>query len=81
MKTSIIAKVFLLLPLMLIIDYIVMIVFGCAACRMGSGEDFYSGTYCLIGKGILLLSAGLFVYIIYPDLKLLIKHKKNAQTD
>lgn len=81
MKTSIIAKVFLILPLILIADYVFMVVLGCSACQFGLGASFYCGTYCFIGKGILLLSAGLFIYLLYPDLKLLIKHKKNVQTD
>jgi hypothetical protein len=81
MTASIIAKVFLILPLILLIDYVLMIVLGCTSCRIGLGEDFYCGTYCLIGKGILLLSAGVFIFLIFPDLKLLIKHKKNVQTN
>ena len=81
MKTSIIAKVCLILPLILIIDYVIMIVLGCGACRFGMGNDFYCGPYCFIGQGILLLSAVLFIYVLYPDLKILIKHKKHAQTD
>jgi hypothetical protein len=81
MKTSIIAKVFLILPLILITDYVLMVVLGCTSCLFGFGNDFYCGTYCFIGKGILLLSALLFISLIYPDLKMLIKHKKNVQAD
>jgi hypothetical protein len=81
MKASIIAKVFLILPLILITDYVLMVVLGCTSCLFGLGNDFYCGTYCFIGKGILLLSALLFIFLIYPDLKMLIKHKKNVQTD
>jgi len=81
MKTSIIAKVFLILPVILIIDYVLMIIIGCVACKFGFGNDFYCGAYCFIGISILLLSAGLFILLIFPDLKLLIKHRKNVQTN
>lgn len=81
MKNSIIAKVLLILPLILIADYVLMIVLGCASYRIGMGDDYFSGTYCFIGQGMLLLSAGLFLYLLYPEIKQLIKHKKHAQTD
>ena len=80
MKTSIIAKVFLLLPLMLISDFVLMIILGFTACRFGLHDDFYCGPYSFIGIGI-PLSPGFFIFLIYPDLKLLINLKKNVQTD
>jgi hypothetical protein len=81
MKASIIVKVLLVLPFVLIADYVIMIVFGCTACRLGFRDDFYCGPYCLAGEAILLLSAGLFIFMIFPELKLLINYRKNAKTD
>jgi hypothetical protein len=78
MKASIIIKVFFVLPLLLFVDYILMAVLGCTTCLFGLGEDFYCGTFCLAGKIILALSAIFFGYIIFPDIKLIFKPKKNG---
>jgi hypothetical protein len=74
-------KVLLGLPLILLADYVFMVILGCAGCLFKFGNDYYCGPYCFIGKGILLLSAILFIYMILPDIKQLFKHKKNAQAD
>jgi hypothetical protein len=81
MKTPIVVKALLIMPLIMIVDYVIMIVFGCAACRLGFSEAFYCGPYCLIGEAILLLSLGLFIILVSPDLKNLIKHRKDAKAD
>lgn len=69
MKTKILFKIFLVLPLILIFDYVLMVLLGCATCLFGFGTDFYCGTYCLIGKVILLLSALFLGFLIFPDIK------------
>ena len=79
MKTQIFLKVFLLLPFIIFIDYILMVVIGCATCLFGFGDSFYCGSYCLIGKGILLLSAVLFIYLLVSDFKKIITLKKHGQ--
>ena len=80
MDTSISFKVFIVLPLLLFVDYVLMVIIGCASCLFGFGNDFYCGPYCLIGKIILGLSLLLFGYIIYPDIAQLFKSSKNAKT-
>jgi len=80
MKASIIIKIFFVLPLLLFIDYILMAILGCATCLFGFGEDFYCGSFCLAGKIILALSAILFGYLIYPDIKAIFKSKINGTT-
>lgn len=57
------------LPIILFIDYILMVIIGCATCLFGFDHDFYCGSYCLLGKIILGISAILFLFIIFPDLK------------
>ena len=79
MKTQIFLKVFLLLPLIIFVDYVIMVVIGCTSCLFGFGESFYCGSYCFIGKVVLLLSAVLFIYLLIPDLKKILTHKKHAQ--
>lgn len=81
MKTSFLVKLVLGLPLILIVDYVLMTVLGCGACFLGAGSDFYCGTYCLIGKGVLLLSAVLFLSMFITDLKQFMRLKKDAETN
>lgn len=78
MKTSIILKVFLILPLILFVDYILMVIIGCSTCLLGFGNDFYCGSYCIFGKLILGLSALIFGYLMYPEIVHSFKMLKNA---
>jgi len=81
MKTQIFLKVFLVLPLIVFVDWVLMAVLGCASCLFGFGDSFYCGPFCLIGKGILLLSAVFFIiYLLFPEIKKALNHKKHAQT-
>jgi hypothetical protein len=80
MKTSILIKLLVILPVILLADYILMVLIGCATCLFGFGNDFYCGPYCLIGKSILLLSVVFFGYFIYPDLKKIFKPNSSATT-
>ncbi|NMC38302.1 MAG: hypothetical protein GYA41_08275 [Bacteroidales bacterium] len=78
MKASLLLKVFLLLPLILLVDYILMALFGCTTCLFGLGDEFYCGPFCLVGKIILALSALFFGYLIYPNIKAFFYSKKNG---
>jgi hypothetical protein len=69
MKTSIILKAFVVLPILMFVDYILMVILGCATCLLGFGNDFYCGSYCIIGKIILGLSSMIFLFIMFPDFK------------
>lgn len=80
MKTSILIKLLVILPIILLADYVLMVLIGCATCLFGFGNDFYCGSYCIIGKSILLLSAVLFGYLIYPDMKKIFKRNPSATT-
>lgn len=80
MKTSIFLKVFLVLPMILLADYILMILVGCVTCFFGFDEHFFCGTYCIFGKIILGLSVVFFGYIMYPEIVELFKLIKNASS-
>jgi len=80
MKASLMRNFFVVLPVILFVDYFLMVLLGCASCLFGFGNDFYCGSYCLVGKLILLLSAIFFVYLIYPDIAHLMKSGRNATT-
>jgi len=77
MKTSIILKVFIVLPVLMFVDYIIMVIIGCASCLFGFGDDFYCNTYCVFGKIILGISAIFYLLIFVPEIKLLLKRLKN----
>lgn len=62
-------KILIILPMLLFVDYLLMAALGCISCLFGVGDGWYCGTYCLLGKGLLLLSAILFGVLIYPDIR------------
>jgi hypothetical protein len=70
---SLALKSLFLLPLIFIVDYIVMILIGCVSCYFGAATDFYECSFCTIGKFVLLISAILFIAILFPDIKSLFK--------
>jgi hypothetical protein len=78
MKTSILLKLFIVLPLIIFTDYLLMAILGCTSCLLGFGEDFYCGSFCMAGKIILALSIMFFFYLLYPDIKIFLKLKKNV---
>lgn len=69
-------KSLFLLPLIFIVDYILMILIGCVSCYFGAVSDFYECSYYSIGKFVLLVSAILFVAVLFPDIKSLFKKPK-----
>jgi len=77
MKALVIFKVFILLPLILFIDYVLMVLIGCSTCLIGLGGDFYCGSYCILGKLILGLSAIFFFLLLLPDIKRFYRDLKN----
>jgi len=80
MKASIFLIFFLVLPLIIFVDYFLMTIIGCTSCLFGPGEDFYCGSFCLAGKIILALSAVFFGYLIYPNIKGIIKSKRHGSS-
>jgi hypothetical protein len=74
MKTQILLKALLVLAIIIFGDWVFMVALGCATSLFGFGNSFYCGVYCLIGKGILLLSVVSFIiYMLFPYLKKAIK--------
>lgn len=80
MKTTMLVKLGLVFPFILLVDYLIMVLLGCSSCLFGVGTSYYCNTYCIVGKVLLILSAVLFGLIIYPELKALIKNKKHVAT-
>jgi hypothetical protein len=78
MKTSLILKLVIALPILLFIDYLLMVLLGCATCLFGFDENFKCSNYCIIGKSVLFISIVVFGIIVYPDIKGLIKMRRNG---
>ena len=80
MKTSLIIKTFVVLPIIIFVDYIIMALLGCITCLFGFGDNFYCGSYCLFGKIIIGLSVVFFLFIIFTDVIEIFKKSNNATT-
>jgi len=78
MKTALLIKFTLVLPLILLADYVIMVLLGCASCLFGVGDGYYCGTYCIFGKLILLASAIFFGYIVWRDIIRIRKQKQDG---
>jgi hypothetical protein len=80
MKTTIYLKIFIALPLVIFIDYLLMAILGCVSCLIGFGDAYFCGPYCILGKGLLLLSAILFLWYLYPDIRKLFHSKSHVNS-
>lgn len=78
MKTTLILKLVIGLPLVIFIDYLLMAILGCVTCLLGFGDDYYCGSYCLLGKGLLLLSAVLYGWYLFPEIRKLFHANKQV---
>jgi hypothetical protein len=76
MKKRLLLKLAIGLPLILLADYLLMAVLGCATCLLGFGDTWYCGPYCLIGKLILVLSMFFSGWFIYSEVR---RSKRTAQ--
>jgi hypothetical protein len=73
MDSSVLVKYVFLIPLFLFVDYLLMILFGCATWFLGCGNDFYCGTYCLVGKIVLVTTMVFIIFLIFTDIKSVFK--------
>jgi len=80
MKSALFLKIIIGLPLVIFVDYLVMAVLGCVSCLFGFGESYFCGSYCILGKGILLLSAVLYGWFLFPEIRKAVKAKKQVNS-
>ena len=80
MKPTLILKLVIGLPLVVFIDYLLMAILGCVSCLLGFGDDYFCGSYCLLGKGLLLLSAVLYGWYLFPELKKIFQAKSQVNS-
>lgn len=81
MKYSLLFKFGFVLPAIIFADYLIMVLFGCTSCLFGLDEKFYCGSYCLVGKILLILSVGVFIWIITPEIRSFLNPSKNAPAE
>lgn len=58
------------------VDYLIMITVGCVSNIMGFTADYYECAFCDIGKSVVLVSSILFIIVMTPDIKSMIKGPK-----
>ncbi|MEZ4908247.1 MAG: hypothetical protein R2771_11555 [Saprospiraceae bacterium] len=80
MKPALIFKLVFILPILLFVDYLIMVLLGCATCLFGFDDNFNCGNYCIIGKSILFISVVVYLLIVYPDIRDMIKARKHGAT-
>jgi len=80
MKTPLLLKILIGLPVLLFVDYLLMAILGCTSCLFGLGDTYFCGPYCLLGKGLLLLSAALFCWYLSSDIKKLFQSKRKVNS-
>ncbi len=78
MKTTLLLKVVIGLPIVIFADYLLMAILGCVSCLLGFGDDYFCNSYCLLGKGLLLLSAVLYGWFLFPEIKKLFQAKSQS---
>jgi hypothetical protein len=78
MKTSLLFKIGIGLPIVLFVDYLLMAILGCVSCLLGFGDDYFCGSYCLIGKVLLLLSGVLYGWFLFPEIRKLFQAPKKT---
>lgn len=66
---EVVLKALIILPIIAFIDYVIMIVVGCASCFLGSSNNFYQCAFCTIGKFLFVASILTFLVIVFLDIK------------
>lgn len=80
MKSKLLLKLCIGLPLVIFIHYVLMALLCCFSCLFGVGAYYFCSPYCLVGKGLLLLSAVLFGWFLFPDLGKVFCAKSHASS-
>lgn len=68
MKLSI-SKWLLIIPILLFLDWIIMVLFGCFSSVCGAGNSFYCNVYCAVGIALLIFTLLIVILLIFKSLK------------
>ena len=69
-------KSLVILPIIAFVDYLIMIIVGCAGSFLGFNSNFYECTFCTIGKVVLTVSLLVFFFVIASDIVSYIKKRE-----
>ncbi|MEN9444324.1 MAG: hypothetical protein RIS47_1214 [Bacteroidota bacterium] len=73
MKTPLFLKALFVLPIIVFVDYVLMVLIGHFTCLVGCGEQFYCQSYAICGFVVTGASALLFGAMMYPDVQKILK--------
>ena len=68
MKNLIVKSLFLV-SILIFVDLLLMIIIGCTSCLFCLNENFYTDTYCVIGKIIFSASFVILAGIVFFNCK------------
>lgn len=68
-------KSIVILPLIMFVDYLIMLVVGCTSSLFGFTNNFYECTFCTIGKVVLVISVLAYVATLIFDIRMFIKNR------
>jgi hypothetical protein len=80
MKTTLVLKLVIGLPLVVFVDYLLMAILGCVSCLFGFGDTYFCGSYCLFGKVLLLLSAVFYGWYLFPEIRKFFQAKRRVNS-
>lgn len=81
MKSHLLIKFGLLLPVLLFAAIILLVLIGCLGCFLQLGDGFYCDLYCKIAEIVLGITVFLFFFLIFPDIKSVFIIRKNASSN
>ena len=74
---DVVLKSLIILPVIAFVDYVIMIMVGCASHLFGSTTNFYECTFCTIGKIVFVVSIVAFLGIVFLDIKSIQQQKRH----
>lgn len=68
-------KSLVILPLIVFVDFLIMIIVGCTSSLFGFTETFYQCTFCTIGEVVLGISVLAYISMLFFDIKMFVKNR------
>ena len=73
---DLVLKLLVVSSLIAFVDYVIMIIVGCTSCLFGVTSNYYTCTFCTIGKIILIISILAIMIIAFYQIKLYTKQNE-----
>lgn len=68
-------KSLVILPLLVFVDFLIMIAVGCTSSLFGLTNYFYECTFCTIGKFVIIISVLAYFSILFFDVRKFFKNR------